>query len=599
MNKIKEYFTNIGYACKIIFAASKKYFILEMLLSLTLSILPYLPMFLWRELINVLAEAIGGDIMPFLHKIWFIAALYCVVILLQKLFDAVSSFVSFKYNDAIDYYLDNVMIDKVSSIDLAFFDSSDLNDKLNNSWSLIYSTKLMVTFVFDFFQKTVRLIISLSLMMTLSPWLIPIIIVLCIPSIIGDIKINSMDYQFEKEHAKSRRKLEYYKDLFFEGAHSEVRLYHLSDYFSSLYMVTWNCWDKAIRSKGIKQCLINVSSLVLLTANEIIVYILSVAKLIAGKIEVGDVAYYISLLTQFRSDFTSLCYRINMFNKNSKELNDVRSFIEMKPLLERGGTRIPSKNPTIEFKDISFYYPNSENAVLSHCSFVLNPGEIVGLVGLNGSGKSTIVKLLCRFYDPSDGQILIDGIDNKEYDIVKLRALFGVLFQDYVRYSFSLRENVALSDLSRVEDSAAIIKACENSNTNDFVNTWDNGIDENLTRRFDAHGKELSGGQWQRISLARAFFRNAPIILLDEPSAALDPIAEHQIFKDFSKLSKNKSALLISHRLSSITLADRILVLENGHIIEQGSHRELINMNGRYAYLFDLQAKKYRDIEAK
>ena len=345
--------------------------------------------------------------------------------------------------------------------------------------------------------------------------------------------------------------------------------------------------------RNTKKCLIKIISLVLLTINEVIIYILSVAKLIAGKIEIGDVAYYVSLLSQFRGDFTSLCYRINMFGKNSRELNDVRSFVEMKPLIESGGTKVPTDNPKIEFKDVSFRYPNTENNVLSHCSFVINPGEVVGLVGLNGSGKSTIVKLLCRFYDPTEGQILIDDIDNKEYDIVKLRALFGVLFQDYVKYSFSLRENVALSDLSRVEDSTAVKKACDDSNASDFINGWNNGIDENLTRRFDKQGKELSGGEWQRVSLARAFFRNAPVILLDEPSAALDPVAEHQIFEDFSKLSYRKSALLISHRLSSIVLADNILVLEDGHIIEQGSHKDLIKQNGRYAYMFNLQANKY------
>ncbi len=593
MNKIKEYFTNIGYASKIIFAASRKYFILKLLLSLVSSVLPYLPLFLWRELINALVEAIGGNTNPLLQKIWLIAVLYCVVMLIQKILDTISNFISFKYNDAIDYYLDNVMIDKVSAIDLAFFDSSDLNDKLNNSWSLLRSVKEMVTFVFDMFQKSFRLIISFSLIFTLSLWLIPVVILLCIPSVIGDKSINDIDYHFDKEHAKSHRKLEYYKNLFFEGASSEVRLYHLSDYFSFLYKSIWKYWDKAIHSKNIKVCLINMASLVLLTANEIIVYIMSIAKLIAGEIAVGDVAYYVSLLTQFRGDFTSLCYRINMFGKNSKELNDVRSFVEMKPLLEKSGTIIPSKNPMIEFKDVSFRYPNAENEVLSHCSFVITPGKVVGLVGLNGSGKSTIVKLLCRFYDPTEGQILIDGIDNKEYDIVKLRALFGVLFQDFVNYSFSLRENVALSDLSRLDDGEAVKKACEESNASDFINGWGNGIDEDLTRRFDKQGKELSGGQWQRVSLARAFFRNAPVILLDEPSATLDPVAEHQIFEDFANISKNKSAVLISHRLSSITLADKILVLDDGHIIEQGSHKELLEMNGRYAYMYNLQASKY------
>lgn len=593
MNKIKEYFKNIGYASKIIFAASKKYFILKLFLSLVSSVLPYLPLFLWRELINALVEAISGNVELLLQKIWLLAALYCAVMLIQKLLDTISDFVSFKYNDAINYYLDNVMIDKVSSIDLAFFDSSDLNDKLNNSWSLIYSTKLMVMFVFDMLQKAIRLVISFSLMLTLNLWLIPVVILLCIPSVIGDKKINDIDYRFEKEHAKSNRKLEYYKNLFFEGARSEVRLYHLSDYFSSLYQSIWKAWENTIHSKNIKVCLINIVSLVLLTVNEVIVYIISVAKLIVGEIAVGDVAYYVSLLSQFRGDFTSLCYRINTFGKNSKELNDVRSFVELKPLLEKSGIRTPSKNPKIEFINVSFRYPNAEIDVLSHCSFVINPGEVVGLVGLNGSGKSTIVKLICRFYDPTEGQILIDSVDNKEYNIVKLRALFGVLFQDFVKYSFSLRENVALSDLSRIDNSEAVKKACEESNASDFVNSWDNGIDEKLTRRFDKQGKELSGGQWQRVSLARAFFRDAPVILLDEPSAALDPVAEHQIFEDFANISKNKSAVLISHRLSSITLADKILVLQDGHIIEQGSHFDLLKQNGEYAHLFNLQASKY------
>ena len=592
MNKIKEYFTNVGYASKIIWTASKKYFILKFILSLISSVLPYLPLFLWRELINALVEAIGGNAEPLVQKIWWLTMLYCAVMLIEKLLDTVSNLVSFKYNDSINYYLDNAMIDKVSAIDLAFFDSSDLNDKLDNAWDLMYSTKNMVSFVFDMLQRIIRLIISFSLVLTLSLWLVPVVIILCIPSVIGDRKVNDMNYRFEIDHTKSHRKLEYYKDLFVEGACSEVRLYHLRDYFSSLYTDIWKLWDKAVHAKNVRVCLINIASLILLTVNEVIVYILSVVKLIAGEIAVGDVAYYVSLLTQFRQDFTSLCYRINMFSKNTKELNDVRSFVEMEPLLEHGGTMVPAGNPRIEFKDVSFRYPQGDHDVLSHCSFTIEPGEIVGLVGLNGCGKSTIVKLLCRFYDPSGGEILIDGVSNKEYDIVKLRELFGVLFQDYVRYSFSLRENVALSKLEKRNCDADILQACAQSRI-DFMKDWKNGIDENLTRRFDRNGKKLSGGQWQRISLARAFFRDAPIILLDEPSASLDPVAEHQIFEDFSQISENKSAVLISHRLSSITLADKILVLEDGHITEQGSHAELLRLNGRYAHLFNLQASKY------
>ncbi len=593
MSKIKQYFSNIGYASTIIFAASKKYYIMMLMLSILSSLLPYLPLLLWRELINNLTIAVGGSHEAFIKKIWLLTFCYVVFTLLDKLFDTISEFISFKYNDAIQYYLDNLMIDKVTSIDLGFYDSSDLKDKLNNTWTLIHSMKNMVSFVFDMFQKIIRLVISFSLMLSLSFWLFPVVVILCIPSVIGDKKINDIDYQFQREHEKNNRKLEYYKNLFFEETRQEIHLYNLKDYFSTLYSDLWVYYDKAIHAKNIKVCFLNLVSGLIFILNDIIVYVFSVAKLIAGEIAVGDVAYYVSLLTQFRFDFTSLCYRINMFGKNSAEISDVRAFVEMKPLLEKSGTLSPGDHPLVEFKNVSFRYPNGDHDVLRNCNFTINFGETIGLVGLNGSGKSTIVKLLCRFYDPTNGQILIDGIDNKEYDIIKLRKLFGVLFQDYVKYSFSLRENVALSDISKINNTEAIYSACIQSRVNEYVKEWENGIDENLTRRFDPNGKELSGGQWQRVSLSRAFFRDAPIVLLDEPSAALDPVAEHEIFENFAKISKGKSAVLISHRLSSLTLCDKILVLEDGCIIEQGSHKELLDINGRYAYLFNLQANKY------
>lgn len=593
MNRIKQYFSNFCYATSIIFCASKRYFILKLVLSLVSSILPYLPLFLWKNLINAIVDVLSGNSASLLKATWSIAIGYCIVVLIEKLVGTISEYTDFKYNDAINYYLDNIMIEKVSGIDLAFFDSSDLRDKLNNSWMLIFSTKSMVMFVFDMLQNAIRLCISLFLMLSLSYLLIPVVIMLCIPSVIGNRKVNNIEYHFQKDYEKPKRKLEYYKDLFFEGSRNEIKLYGLSGYLKSLYEGVWKQWDKASLTVSVKECIISTASLIVLTVNEIIVYGLSVAKLIAGEIAVGDVSYYISILVQFRSDFTSFCNRIVSFEKNSKELNDVREFVEMKPILEKSGTEIPSEHPRIEFKNVSFRYPNSENYVLKNCSFSIERGQTVGLVGLNGSGKSTIVKLLCRFYDPTDGIILVDGIDSREYDIVALRKCFGVMFQDFVRYSFTLRENIALSDISALDDNDRIKKACVSGRVTDFINDWENGIDENLTRRFDNKGRELSGGQWQRISLARAFFRDAPIILLDEPSASLDPIAEHEIFKDFAAISKDKSAVLISHRLSSITLADKILVLSDGYIIEQGTHDELLRQSGEYARLFNLQASKY------
>jgi len=590
---IKKYFINFNYAVKIIFTASKKYFLLKTLMSVVSSLLPYIPLLLWRELINALSAFDIKKTDDLIRTIWWLVVLYCLIILVEKLLQTVSNYIIFKYEDEINYYLDNLMVDRVSSVDMGFFDCSDLKDHLNNSWSLIYSTKKMVTFVFDMIQGFIRLGVSFALLLTLSLWMIPVAILLCIPSIVWDNKIEKIDYQFLKKHGKTQRKLGYYKDLFFGEERQEIRLYQLKDYFSSLYDRVWQEWNITFLKKERNRSVLGMFSAIIVTINELIVYIFSIAKLIAGRISVGDVTYYVSLVTQFKDDFNAIAYRINSFNRSVSELNDVREFVEMKPLLEKTGQMIPSKNPVIEFKNVSFHYPNTDKYVLRNCSFVIPFGKTIGLVGSNGSGKSTIVKLICRFYDPTEGQILIDGVDTREYDIVKLRALFGVLFQDYVKYSFSLRENISLSDISKAKNNSAIMEAAIQSHVSDFIRNWERGIDENLTRRFDPEGKELSGGQWQRVSLARAFFRDAPVVLLDEPSAALDPAAEYEIFEDFANVSEGKSAILISHRLSSITLCDNILVLEEGYIIEQGSHKELIEKNGKYAHLFNLQASKY------
>jgi len=375
--------------------------------------------------------------------------------------------------------------------------------------------------------------------------------------------------------------------------HQEIKLFQLKDFFISLYRNNWQVLNSFYLSITRKSSALSLSSSVVEMILEGIVYVISFCKLVSGSITVGGITYYISIIQKFKSNLLDVAYSINSFSRSSSELDDVRSFIELKPMLEKSGNLIPGKNPEIEFKDVSFRYPNAECDVLSHCSFKLKYGETVGLVGLNGSGKSTIVKLICRLYDPCEGAILIDGIDSKEYDINKLRGLFGVLLQEHIKYCFSLRENVALSDITRIEDSDAIYSACQKSRFDVYMKDWENGIDENLTRKFDPKGKKLSGGQWQRVSLARAFFRDAPVVLLDEPSSALDPVAEHEIFTDFAKVSDGKSAMLISHRLSSITLCDKILVLEDGHIVEEGSHKDLLKKNGKYAYLFNLQASKY------
>lgn len=594
MSKYKDFFSKVQYALTISWSASRKYFILYSLMTVIIAFLPYLSLLLWRGLINNLVAYIDGSRNDVLPILLFFAFNYCLILLLEKFIHHLSMIVLYKYNDAFDFYLDNMMVDKVSSIELAFFDSSNMSDKINYSWYILFSIKSVHRVTFDFINSLIKVIIALVLLCTLSVWILPFVIIVCIPYIFGNREAQKLDYDFEKKYTYNNRKMNYIKDIFFRNNLLEIKLYHLKSYFTSLYEKEWSKVYESKHKNEVKKCWISIGTFLLILTYEIYVYIISFLRLIARQIQVGDVIYYVSLLDRFRQDFTMMWYMVNDFYMFSKEFNDIIEFIDMEPLMEKGGRLIPTSKPKIEFTHVWFKYPNAQDYVLKDCSFVIHPGESIGLVGLNGSGKSTIVKLLLRFYDPSEGEIMIDGITNKEYDITALRSLFSVMFQDYIKYSFTAKENIMLSNLDK-DSQEDLEKACKQSEIYEVIKGWDKGLDENLTRLFDQEGKELSGGQWQRFALARAFYRNTDNVILDEPSAALDPIAEHNIFEKFSLLSKEKSSVLISHRLSNITIIDTILYLEDGQIIEQGTHLELLKCNGRYAYLFNLQASKYVD----
>lgn len=592
---LRDRLDNVRYAIKILLCASKKYFILYWLLSIGMAFVPFVPLYLWKQLLNSLADFQNSGTKKLFFAIIISAAVYFVFMFVEKLLGTVQNIVSYKYNDEIDFYIDNLLIDTTTKADLAFFDSSTLRDKMNHVAGFIGGvTKNIPTFLFETIQMLVWNIVSLVIVSKINVFFPLVIILLEIPSIIGRKRMNKYRYEFNKKHTKNRRKLAYYQGLFQGTTLFEMKLYDLKQYFSTLYKDLWAILRKDTLKYSIKNCMINCLSVILSMLGDIIIYIVTISRLVTHILGIGDITYYISILGEFRWRFSGLFGDFNGLLEFCDEFMDIRELLEQKSDVEQSGSLIPDKKPVIEFKNVSFQYPNSEIYVLHHCNFVIEPGETFGLVGLNGSGKSTIVKLLCRFYDPTEGEILINGIDARNYDIIKLRALFGVLFQNYVRYSLSLRENIALSDISKRDNEKEILLACQKSRVSDFIKDWDKGIDENMTRQFDVNGKEVSGGQWQRISLARAFFRDAPVVLLDEPSAALDPIAEYEIFENFKHISKDKSAVLISHRLSSITLCNKILVLENGRIVEQGSHSELIKKQGKYAYLFGLQASKYQ-----
>ena len=400
--------------------------------------------------------------------------------------------------------------------------------------------------------------------------------------------------EMEKEQLRDNRKQTYYREVFYDNnLQFEIKLHNTGKFFIEKYKNMWNKLYRINRKEEVRSGIMDVVIMMGVILSDLIVLVVSVFDVLAKRIGIGDLQYNLSMVSRLRVEAQSLAYYTTEFLNNNQRLTELQEFIAIKPESEKSGTLIPGQNPKIEFCNVTFKYPNAEQYVLENCSFAIEPNEKIGLIGLNGAGKSTIIKLMFRFYDPESGCIKLDGVDLKEYNVYAVRKIFGVLFQDYVTYCLPLREIIALSDFGNRNNDEKLKRACDISGASEIIKDWENGFDSVLGRYYADNGKDLSGGQWQLIGLARAYFKESKYMILDEPSAALDPISEDRIFEQLYRLSEGKTSVTISHRLSNTVLADRILVIGDGHIVEQGSHFDLLKQNGKYAHLFNLQASKY------
>lgn len=594
VKKIRSFIKQYMFSLQITYRASKKYCVLQFLLSLALSILPFVSLYIWKGIINILTTQIDERQVKHLIGYFVIyAAIYALSTLLRK----ATRFVSFRFNDMVSVYIENMLIDKYKDVDLAFFDSSNKADKLSYINSIKYSMISLSQGGFDTMECILTLVYSLVMLSVVNFWFAIILLIFFIPIIICKMQSNKLKIHFDEDSSVLNRRAEYFKAQFKQkNSITDIKLYGLKDYFVQKYESAWKeLYEKKKKHTISNAVLLGIELLVSNIAGCILLYATLIKRLSEKRLLIGDATYYISVYAQFNRAMDNLINSLIYMEYSYKNMSTVREFLQMEPDVQRCGSRIPVCKNSIEFSHVSFKYPGSNSYVLKDCSFAIKFGEVVGLVGENGSGKSTIVKLLLRLYDVTEGKILIDGVDIKECDIKKYRALFAPLFQDYVRYSLSLRENVALSNWRHLCNDEAILSALNQSEMLQVTEVFENGLDTEMTRRFEKDGKELSGGQWQRIALTRVFFAPHDFIILDEPSAALDVFAEEKVFGQFRRIEKRHSLLIISHRLSSVVNSDKILVVKDGTILEQGTHAELLsNEDGYYSKLFKVQAGKYQ-----
>lgn len=455
----------------------------------------------------------------------------------------------------------------------------------------------MIQYIFFTFQGFVQMAASMVILFSLSPVLILVILVVAVPEFINRTKQSELSWVLWDENSPNRKKFWYLSWLLQDrNAIADMKIFRLPAWFLGEMRGLHENFYKKNRDLATKYLFLNMlfdlfSGIVFVG---ILVFI--IMQSISKKITIGDISYFTTAVSNFQNGVAGFFRNlVNMF-ETSLYVSSMFEVLDKQPLVAERENPIKrdfNKTPAIEFKNISFTYPATNKKVFDNFSLTVDPGEKVALVGENGAGKTTLVKLLARFYDVDSGEILVDGVSLKDLELESWWKSLGVLFQDYSKYEYSVRENIFFGRVWGDNNLADIKDAVKNAGAKSMVEDLEENYDQMLGRTFEG-GQELSGGQWQKVALARAFFRNAPVLILDEPTAALDAKAESEVFNRVERLSKDKTVIIISHRFSTVRNADKIYVIGDGKIVESGSHKELIKLNGQYAGLFKLQAKGYQ-----
>jgi len=488
-----------------------------------------------------------------------------------------------------------------SRLDLASFEDPVFYDKLERARRQTTGRLGLLAALLNLGQDFISLISLSGLLIVFSPWLMALLVAAVIPAFLGETHFTTLAYSILYRWTPQRRMLDYLR-LLGASAQSakEVKMFGLGDYLAERYRRLSGEIFAENKSLAIRRATVGSALNLISTGGYYGAYAVVLLQTVAGGISIGTFVLLTGAFSRSRTYIERLLGGFNDISEQALFLKDLFEFFEMEPTIRSnsrlGGAAIPAPRPIrsgFEFQDVAFAYPGSDRLVVSNINFRLEPAEKVALIGENGAGKTTLVKLLARLYDPTEGRILLDGIDLREYDVEDLRREISVIFQDYLRYDMLARENIGFGKLESLEDHSRIETAAYKSLAQGVIDRLPRGYDQMVGRRFEG-GVDLSGGEWQKFALARAYMRDAQLLILDEPTATLDARAEYEVFQRFADLTRERMAVLISHRFSTVRMADRILVLAGGVIEEHGTHQQLVALGGRYAELFELQAAGYR-----
>ena len=540
-----------------------------------------------------------------LAKVWEYLLLELAIVLLGEILARASSLMESLLGDLFSNSMSVRLMEHAARLDLAQFEDPEFYDHLERARRQTVGRIALLSLLLSMSQDALTLLTLAGALIAYSPWLLLLLAVAVVPSFLGETHFASLGYSLLFRWTPERRQLDY---LRYVGASDktakEVQMFGLAPWLTQRYADLSQRFYEENRSLSIRRSVVSALLSILGTIGYYAAYIIILLRAVRGEISIGTLTFLAASFGRGRDVIQNILLSASNVYEQALYLRDLFVFLEMRPTIESA----PNARPVprrIEsgfvFEDVGFRYPGSERWAVRNVDLILRPGERVALVGENGAGKTTITKLLARLYDPSEGRITLDGVDLREYDLGSLRRAIGVIFQDFVRYDMRFDENIGVGEIDSVRAELekangtppAITAAAENSLAASLLPRFAKGYQQMLGRRFD-EGVDLSGGEWQKIALARAYIRDAQVLILDEPTAALDARAEYEVFLRFSELVAGRMAVLISHRFSTVRMADRIVVLRHGRVEEQGSHEELLAKRGLYEELFTMQAAGYR-----
>ncbi len=603
------FFSRMGYIFKLVWMTGPWILFAMMLFAILQGVLPVVGSKISQHVLNTLQTEFGsfsGTISSFIgSSVFYLLVFMFAYNILAGIINTLRNVVTRIAGELVVRTVKLEIMHKAKNLDICSFDIPAFYEKLENANREAGMRPIQIlSATFSMVSTIIALVSYVIILASELWWAALVMVVVSVPSAIINFHYRRKNFQYMRRRSKDRRQMNYYSDLMVnKDMAKEVRMFGLSDTFIDRYKATFDHYYAGIRRLILLENGWHVAITIISAVVNCAFYAWFAYLVVCGEHMLGDFSLFTGALNSVAGQVATIISVSATIYEGTLFIDNLTSFLkEEKTVVPIPPADTPDAPPlkvahgqshTIEFRHVSFIYPGTERKVIDDVSLTIRPGETLVLFCLNGAGKTTLLKLLTRLYDPTEGEILLDGHDIRAYDVEDLYRMYGIIFQDFGKYAVSVSENIRFGDIYKETDETAIRAAAQEADATDYINHLPDGFDTPLMRIFEENGIELSIGQWQKLAIARAFYSDSDVLILDEPTASLDPIAEQEIFNQFDRLRTDKTTIFVSHRLSSATVASKIAVLEYGKLIEEGDHRTLMALRGRYYELFSTQAKRY------